>query len=837
MEIIGAATLLTDVTGSLAYHLSLAMALAVIYSLALVFRRRHPGEVVSRWINASSILLALRLLHLALTALVWTDWLAVDNLLPLLDRYSIFMGLLTFIWACRLPRPRSSRSFFLTGLGIGLFAAVISQVLAQLAPTTEPFNHTLMDAGWSILTLVICLIATMALFSNRMAGWNLIVAPFALLLTGNVLHITLGPTTGSLAGFVRIAEIAAYPLFAIVAARDLAEDSEQTRHQSMGLATIAPSSEMGFILQTVSSLAALSTSPYQADFAERAVEEIARRLNSRFALLFGIPDHQQRINLATGIDLGKGAAIPPTLLEGRFCPTLSNLLGSKRTRILRANQLTPDMQYIHEATAHPVAGPGLFAPLINQEEFLGGLLLVAPLNRQRWTGKDREALDVVSTFLARRFLELGIRLEADQIHSFPGHGEKTMQERLQALEKENESLRHSLDVLQTGEGVIQREDFDSIVVLHERDRELIDQLEAEVKRLQFLAAQEREAGEEGTEDFESFILAQQRDRETIEQLKAENERLQSLLAQAGDRTEDPSEIDRMKSELQLALREMAELRNQLENAYAAAEPQLAVEAERPTEEETSQGLPFPEPMENQAILSLAHALRHPTASILAYTDLLLGESVGLLGAMQRQFLERMRSATERIGDLLNDLVQTSTMEPGLISLMPGPIEIMHCMEQAVSQVGSAMISKDITLQLDFPEDLPPILAEEDALVQILFHLLDNAVAACMEGGVVRLKADIQSMENTRFVLLAVTDAGEGIHPGDLPKVFQRIYRADKGLIPGIGDTGFGLITVKTLVEMLRGRVWVESERGTGTTYTVLLPAADQAESAHQPGNE
>jgi len=145
-----------------------------------------------------------------------------------------------------------------------------------------------------------------------------------------------------------------------------------------------------------------------------------------------------------------------------------------------------------------------------------------------------------------------------------------------------------------------------------------------------------------------------------------------------------------------------------------------------------------------------------------------------------------------------------------------------------------MISKDITLQMDFPEDLPPILAEEDALVQILFHLLDNAVAACMEGGVVRLKADTQSMENTCFVLLAVTDTGEGIHPEDLPKVFQRIYRADKGLI---GDTGFGLITVKTLVEMLRGRVWVESERGTGTTYTVLLPAADQAESAHQPGNE
>jgi len=116
------------------------------------------------------------------------------------------------------------------------------------------------------------------------------------------------------------------------------------------------------------------------------------------------------------------------------------------------------------------------------------------------------------------------------------------------------------------------------------------------------------------------------------------------------------------------------------------------------------------------------------------------------------------------------------------------------------------------------------------LQQILIHLLQNAGAATPFEGTVRLKVQTQSENNLDYILIQVSDSGGGIASTDLPRVFTRLYRADNVLIQGVGDTGVGLSIAKTLTEAHHGRIWVESEQGAGSTFSVLLPIASSLNS-------
>ena len=123
--------------------------------------------------------------------------------------------------------------------------------------------------------------------------------------------------------------------------------------------------------------------------------------------------------------------------------------------------------------------------------------------------------------------------------------------------------------------------------------------------------------------------------------------------------------------------------------------------------------------------------------------------------------------------------------------------------------------------------------DKDALQQILLHLMHNAGAATPAKGEILLMAKMYDKTQDDVILLSVTDTGDGIPKEDLPRVFSRLYRADNPLIEGVGDTGVGLSIAKTLTEALGGRIWVESSKGSGSTYSVLLPVTSPAVSAQE----
>ncbi|MDP3185861.1 MAG: HAMP domain-containing sensor histidine kinase, partial [Anaerolineales bacterium] len=264
-------------------------------------------------------------------------------------------------------------------------------------------------------------------------------------------------------------------------------------------------------------------------------------------------------------------------------------------------------------------------------------------------------------------------------------------------------------------------------------------------------------------------------------------------------------------ELRLTLEEVARLQNSLAAASIRVH-ELEGHSKSPDMNE-----------QVQVLASISQEFRQPMSSIIGYTDLLLGESVGILGNMQRKFLERIKTASQRLGGLLDDLIQITTLEIARLEIKPEVIDLNLIVDNAMSYTSSQIREKNITLRLDVPETSHQIQTDREALQQILIHLLQNASAASLVEGIVTLRVQLLTEEGQEYLLIQVTDTGGGIQAKDIPQVFQRRYRADSVLIQGLGDIGVGLSICKSLVAAQNGRLWMETTMGVGSTFSVLLP--------------
>ena len=229
---------------------------------------------------------------------------------------------------------------------------------------------------------------------------------------------------------------------------------------------------------------------------------------------------------------------------------------------------------------------------------------------------------------------------------------------------------------------------------------------------------------------------------------------------------------------------------------------------------------------SEVIASLSQDLRTPMTSISGYTDLLLNESAGILGAMQRQFLQRVKANIERMNGMLNDLVRVTAVDTAHFELELESVNLAEVIEESIMGSSAQFRDRNITIQVDLAEHLSPLNADRDSLYQIMSHLLANACLCSKSGTQVRVSA--QQSEAEGYVVVSVTDTGGGIRLSDRQRVFSRRYRADHPLIEGLGDTSIGLSIAKTLVEAHDGRIWVDSEMGQGSTFAFVLRAAQPA---------
>jgi signal transduction histidine kinase len=284
-------------------------------------------------------------------------------------------------------------------------------------------------------------------------------------------------------------------------------------------------------------------------------------------------------------------------------------------------------------------------------------------------------------------------------------------------------------------------------------------------------------------------------RRSIDILEAEVHRLSAVPAPVGRAPREDAE--RLQAELALALRALADARSE-PAAGAVAPPTASASRSGPS--------------------ASIHGARQPLTAISGYTELLLGESIGLLGANQRRFLERIRTAVHRIDEQLS--VLAAGLERTQIASASAATDLATLIEQALEVIHEDLHAKGLSVRLDLPPSPVRVPGPATSIRTIVARLLTNAADVTPTGREIRLSLLPNAAEG--IVLLTVSDVGRGVPAGDLPRVFSADAWDER--IPGLGRDASGLATVKTLSESLGGRVWVESRAGVGTTFSVLLPS-------------
>ena len=222
------------------------------------------------------------------------------------------------------------------------------------------------------------------------------------------------------------------------------------------------------------------------------------------------------------------------------------------------------------------------------------------------------------------------------------------------------------------------------------------------------------------------------------------------------------------------------------------------------------------------VSDVSHELRTPLATVRMAADYIHAARTGLPPDAQRAavLLER---ELERFENLLEDLLEISRFDAGVINLEPVEVDVSGLLDEVVDALDPIAHGRkvDVGLEVDRSQGQPLVAADPRRLDRVFSNLVKNAIEHTVEGGV-----KIWVGRRGRDVVVTVADEGEGIPAEDLPHIFERFYRADVHRARTLGGTGLGLAIALENVNLHRGSIDVQSELGRGSTFTVTLPAID-----------
>ena len=769
--------ILTGPPGNLIYHLALAFATFASLQAALIIRRGGTAPHLGRLLLGLNLLLIAQLLLFLGAGLAWQGVVNPHLFMPVFDRAVVVFGLIWTAWLWAFPRPARAADVVALLLSVGVVILFLFTSSAWSAQGRDlAFNGSQVDWAWSIAGGAVCVLGIAFLLILHPEGWGIGFGMLGLNLAGFVLHLLMGAAEGDYAGYLRVAQLAAFPLLPAVLAGYIHPDTRPPQ-----VVIVKPSSPprvepvpeparpRPLDPRAVHAWVDLNLQEEPQRIASGVARAVAYTLTADLCYLATAPqDARAPLVFQAGYDLVREEDLPGLSIETGRVPNLAAAIQKMRPQRFQPGESgQTDTLALAAALGLDQTGSVLVLPLAQSGAAWGALVLLCPYSGKVWQpedqsvfGSEREALVQV---LRRVQGDAERRLELEHLRSA-----------LEEIQAENRRLRE------------------------------------DVQRWSTQAAPEPAL----PPDVEGLMAVQREAQETISALQSEIELLRAAqggrpLAVSGK----DDDVLALEENLRATLEELARLQNRL------AESNMRV-----LELERSLGSgDHPPTEERDVIASIVQELRQPLSSIMGYTDLLLAESVGILGALQRKFLERIKASNERMRSLLDDLVQVTAMGSGPLELVHQAVDLSSVIDHAVSDVSAQLREKNIALRVDLPENLPPIYADRDALQQIIGQLLQNAGAVTPSDGSVALRASTREEDNGQFLIVQVTDTGGGIAADDLPRVFARRYRADHALIQGVGDKGVGLSIARTLVEAHGGRIWVESQAGRSSTFSVLLP--------------
>lgn len=238
---------------------------------------------------------------------------------------------------------------------------------------------------------------------------------------------------------------------------------------------------------------------------------------------------------------------------------------------------------------------------------------------------------------------------------------------------------------------------------------------------------------------------------------------------------------------------------------------------------------------NEFISTASHEMRTPVAAIEGYIALALNDKVSLIDTKARDYLEKARTSTRHLGKLFQNLLTSSKAEDGLLTQTLQAVEVSSFLSKAINTLKISAEKKGLIVDFFIGNDeshevggehkvispLYYVLIDKDRLLEVVTNLFENAVHYTDTG-----KITIGLTGDSKIIQFYVKDTGIGIAPEDTAHLFQRFYRIDNSATRNIGGTGLGLYISRKIIELNKGRIWIESSLDMGSTFYVNLPRLD-----------
>lgn len=874
--------------GSMVYHLLLFWAVGLSLGMVWGERRRARHEQTQRLFLAMGVLALVRGLYVAAAFVVVGGWVDQVVLLPPLERFVDAASVGLVAWAF-VPLSRSgSRSWYLTlgavlVLTVGAYVASTffwAQTLA--ADSTLSYNRTWQAMAWAGWQALLALVGVVVIVRSQCQSWGMLAIALLLMLGGGLSLWYLPVVVPHIPIWHRLANLVAYPLVAAavyreivsglhVHSRELQDLSQASLDQIKSLLYLFEASQ-----QTASSLD-LST------VLDNAVRGIARVLEAdQCAIAFPEESNSGQMRLVAihnPTRQGRGEAVSFPL---EYQLTVQQAIRRKRGIVVEESD-NVQLKVLFALLGSGETGPLLVQPLLDNGEAIGAIIVGNARSHRPFSANEAKlcqsmAEQVVGAIQnARRYQRVQKQLQSMSEAQAGEQGSlgqaraqvKELKQRLDEAGAQNEDLRQREEAAREAHDALQiklaSSQTENDILSHQLATLEADLVQAQARLEAQMSGREQEVMQGEPEWGEMVpagdamqgllqgltagILVADRDG-SIEQSNAAAEVLLDctrealrgldLAAVSGDeRWQQAVRLARGGQAVRLRIRmgmnallcDVAPLHDG--DAEGDAMPRLvAILQDVSVEAEEQRG-------RLEAIASLAEELRTPVTTISSYADLLLSETMGILGGTQRKFLLQVKAGAERIVQIAGKLFEEAMTDEQWTGPQRQTVNVNKLIEAAIANTHGQLEDRELRLTLEMQEDLPQIAADPTYLRRILDNLLSNACLASEVGGQVAIRTTQSSsppegqeleLNGDGFVIVSITDSGGGLSEEALGRIFEQGRPSQA--VAGLGESGEGLVLVKTLVEAHGGRLWVESKKGIGTTFSFVLPIADSRENGH-----
>lgn len=779
--------LLLNPPGNLVYHLVLAFSLAGALAIALHNWRETGSSQNKRMVFGLGLVLLLRLVLFVAAGLAWQGVINGSLLLPPIDRAINLMSLVLVVWMWVFPQPSrmgDTATLLLSLLVLALF--VFSLVWWSSQSTQSDFIGSWPDTASVMLSLAISTAGGLLLVLNRSAGWGFGLGMLFIFLVGDVAYLTYPYPEGDFAGAVRLAQMVAFPMLLMLplrfSAAMAAARPELQDNQGEQASTLQPEIQPDLY----SSLLTLVKETDPIRLYQTIVRLIAQKWLADLCLMVSPPGAHGKIEILSGFDLIQEKPLGNSILNSQSIPVIASALRRGRPLRLPASSTSPDLAGLGKLLEIKSTGHLLSVPVVDDKaDLIAGLILLTPYTKHGWTSDDQfrlvDAARPLAHVLQHNKMLASLTGELDQTRAEL----KGAKEDADQIRRENELLISQLGMNPDNEGdqKVHAASLAALLVAHEAAQETIEKLKAENSRLKH--------------DVLGYM----------EQYQAVAEGEVGLGPTVGV-TESQAE-----AELRLALEEVAYLKSLI---YESDRKLLEIK------EEVAMNTPAPTQM--QGILARVEDLRQPMSSIVGYTDFLLGESIGILGTLQRRFLERIRTSAERMTGMLDNLFLVAGPAGTLPESSVDDVDLLNLIDKAISSTREQMMERNIALRMDLPKHIPGLSNSKDSLQKLVEALLARASNASPVNGEVALLVSLEGENGAKdFVLIQVIDQGVGLSPQVVPAVNAASAAGIATSSKESGDSRETVLYLRSLAESLGGRVWVDSSPIGGSIFSLLFP--------------